>query len=850
MTEKVKKTVSDKKLIIVESPHKAQTIGKFLGKSYTVLSSKGHIRDLPARSLGIDIENNFAPEYEISPTSKKIVADLRKAAQNASEILLASDPDREGEAIAWHLYEVLAPYAKKTPFQRIQYNEITPRAVNEALANPGEINMPRVDAQQARRLIDRIVGYKVSPFVRRNIKGGTGAAGRVQSVALRLVCEREDEINAFKPVTYWLIGAILEKSPHAPFFARLARINGKKAEISTQEQANKISSDLKDAGMVVESVNIREINKRPLPPFITSSLQRAASSCLGFTPGRTMSIAQKLYEGIDIGGSEGSVGLITYMRTDAPAVSKDAQAATLDYIKKNYGSEYCPIKPNVYRSGEKAQEAHEAIRPTDVTRTPKSLEGKLDPAEHKLYNLIWQRFVASQMASAKLKQRTVLFEALCNTENPISDTYTFSASTTDIVFPGFMAVTKLDIKKFIAMPDGKDTESDVREDEDDIVDAIPELASGDKLSVKDLKSDRKETKPPARYSEAALIDALEKNGIGRPSTYASIMETIIKHEYVVREKRTLIPTELGKQVVQILITKLPQLFNVGFTADMETELDKIEEGQIDFTELMNLFYGKFIDWMDGAKDPPADTAAVQKILDHLQKVKEWLPAEKRGRRTYDDNKLFTSIKEQFSAAEKPISRRQLQTLASMAWRYRTQLDATEKLLIELELDDVIKAQNPETPRETLDKLEILLAAELSERQKSFVMSVSDQAKSGRNLSEKQVAAIDRVFLTVLPTLDNKDDIAQRFNIDQVADAPAEDTQSAPLIEALSQIKEWKPAVKRGRNTFDDSVFFNSLKKQFETKGTLSEKQIAAMRKMVARYKDQISNADEVLSIEN
>lgn len=844
MSEAKEKAATGKHLVIVESPHKAQTIGKFLGPDYIVLSSKGHIRDLPARSLGIDIENGFKPQYEVSEASQKVVSSLKAAAKKASDILLASDPDREGEAIAWHLREVLAPVAKNKHFYRIQYNEITPRAVKAALANPGEINMPRVDAQQTRRLIDRIVGYKVSPFIWRNIKGGS-SAGRVQSVALRLVCEREREIAAFNPVSYWIIGAILKKNPFDPFFAKLTRINGAKAEITSLEQSEKILSDLASRKMEVEAINKRELVKHALPPFITSSLQRAASSILGFTPGRTMSIAQKLYEGIDIGGAEGPVGLITYMRTDAPAVARDAQEAALDFINREYGQAFVPGKPNLYKSGAKAQEAHEAIRPTDVTRTPASLANKLDSAELKLYDLIWRRFVSSQMADAKLSQRTVLFDAAPVEPTAADfDKYTFSATTTEVVFQGFMKVMELDIRKLISSPDGKDTEVAQEEDTDDVV-RIPELDIGEVIDIKDIKSDRKETKPPARYSEAMLIDALEKNGIGRPSTYASIMDNIIKHEYVTRERRTLFPTELGMQVVDILVSKLPTLFEVGFTAEMESDLDKIEGGSIEWGKLMDEFYAKFTSWMDGTKDPPADIGSVQTMLTVLKDVKEWLPAEKRGRRVYDDQKLTESISEQFNAGVKPISKRQLSALAAMAWRYRTQLTGIEDTLKRLELDDVIKSENPQTPPETLEKLDLLMAMELNENQKRFISSISRQAKSGRNLSQRQIAAVDQAFLRNLPNMANKDEIAQKFGITIAADAEEADNESPALIAALSKITEWKEPVKRGKRVFDDADFFKSVKKQFDERGALSIKQRAAMRNMIGKYRSQIPEADEL-----
>ncbi len=538
-----------------------------------------------------------------------------------------------------------------------------------------------------------------------------------------------------------------------------------------------------------------------------------------------------------MGGGEGSVGLITYMRTDAPVISRDAQEAARNYIVRNYGAEFYPPKPNVFRSGEKAQEAHEAIRPTDVNRTPASLVNVLDPQELKLYDLIWRRFVASQMANAKFNQRTVLFDAQAQTK-AASDSYTFSATATDVVFPGFMKVMELDVRKLISMPDGKDTETQDDEDEDIEV-KLPKLDSGEKLKTESLMSDQKATKPPARYSEAMLIDALEKNGIGRPSTYATIMETIIKHNYVTRERKTLIPTELGQNVIDILVAKLPNLFNVGFTAEMETDLDKVEDGEMTWIALMDEFYGRFKTWMDGTKDPPAETASVQKLIVALNEVKEWLPAEKRGRRTYDDNKLVTSIREQLEEAQKPISQRQQSALASMVWRYRAQISGAEELLKSLGLEEVIKTENPETPKETVEKIELILTAVLSDNQRRFITSLQNQIKSGRNLSPKQVAAADRIFETILTTLENKEEVAEKFKV-EVVEAEAEaDEESPVLLASLARITEWKEPVKRGRRVFDDAEFYKSVKDQFERKGALSVKQRAAMQKMIARYKDQI-----------
>lgn len=436
------------------------------------------------------------------------------------------------------------------------------------------------------------------------------------------------------------------------------------------------------------------------------------------------------------------------------------------------------------------------------------------------------------MASARLSQRTVLFDAEAANIGQ-GNKYTFSATTSDVVFPGFLKVMSLDIKKLLSMQDGKDSEEG--DDEDEAIVALPELSSGEYLKTEEIKSTRKETKPPARYSEAMLIDTLEKNGIGRPSTYASIMDTIIKHNYVVRERKILIPTDLGKEVVDFLVKKLPKLFEVGFTANMESDLDKVESGSIIWTDLMGNFYEKFVEWMNESKDPPADSAKVDKILKVLEFVKIWIKAEKRGRNTYDDQKLFESIKGQFIQAKKPISKRQLSALAAMAWRYRAQIPNLEELLKTLELDSVIKAENPETPPETLEKLDILLNSPLSEKQQLFISSLKSQASSGRNLSVRQVSAIDQVFITQLPLMENKAELALKYGIEISSEEREKDTESPRLLEILSKVSKWREPTKRGKRVFDDSEFYKSVKAQFEQKGALSAKQIAALKKLAAHY---------------
>ena len=847
-TIKSGKSTGKKHLMIVESPHKAQTIGKFLGSGFKVTSSMGHIRDLPKKGLGIDLDKGFALTYELAPNKTKVVNLLKSAAKDADAIYLASDPDREGEAIAWHLRELLDDGAGDKPFYRVKYNEITPRAVKAAIEQPGEIDMHLVDAQQARRAIDRIVGYKISPFVKRNVGGSS--AGRVQSVALRLVCEREDEISAFKPVPYWVAGAILKKDPFKPFFAKLVRINGEKAEIADEATAGRIYREMTDRRFVVESVNMREISRQALPPFITISLQRAASSVLGMTPSRTMSIAQKLYEGVDIGSVEGPVGLITYMRTDGTFVAREAQEAARGFIATNYGASYVPENPNNYRSGASAQEAHEAIRPTDVTRTPASLAKWLDPAELKLYDLVWRRFVASQMQGAKFSQRTVLFDGRRpDGSAPAAgeDSLTLSASTTDVVFDGFMKVMALDIRKALAGPDGKDSENEPEEDEN-ISAEIPVLDRGERMETVEVKSDRKETKPPARFSEASLIDTLEKNGIGRPSTYATIMETIIKHGYVNRERKTLQPTQLGQDVVKFLVAKFPALFEVGFTAKLEDSLDKVADGdsKTDYLSLMTDFFGKFTEWLEESKDPPADAGAVRRLLDALGEVKEWLPPEKRGRRVFDDRRLAKSIKRQFEEGVKPISSNQLKALAGIAKRHRMQIADFATRFADIGIDDTSKAKNPETPKETYTKLEILLSSTgLSERRRTFLNSIMDQLKRGNNLSPRQIDTVDGIFAASIDSVEGGREKAATLGVNLDAITTAGDSgECARIVAALSRVTQWNPPTENRGRTYDDKQFFESVKRQFETKGILSPKQQSALSRLEKRYADQIARNSE------
>src|SRR5437870_654216 len=580
-----------KNLVIVESHAKAKTINKYLAKDFVVKASIGHIKDLPSKGLGVDVQNNFEPEYEIIPDSKKrnnkkIVSDLKKTAKTASAIYLAADPDREGEAICQHLAEEIVPKKPVVPTFRVMFNEITKRAVQQAFEHPKQIDENLVDAQQARRVLDRLVGYKVSPLLCRTI-GGRLSAGRVQSVALRMVVEREREIEAFNKTEYWTIAANLAGKQPPAFDARLLKVGEqtvktagfdnelKKNEIliGHEAQAAELVAEASRQTFTVSEVTTKERKRNPVPPFITSKLQQEASRKLGFAVKRTMMIAQHLYEGVEI-GAEGSVGLITYMRTDSTRVGEAALGETREFISSQYGANYLPEKAIHYRSKKDAQDAHEAIRPTDVTHTPDSLAKYLKPEELKLYRLIWQRFVASQMMPALFDQTTIDIQA---------GNLIFRATGSVQKFDGFLKVYQ----------EGRD--ETVAED-DEAERTLPLVADGEKLTLNKIDPEQHFTEPPPRFTEATLVKVLEEKGIGRPSTYAAIMTTIQDREYVEKKEGRFHPTALGKTVNDVLIEGgFDDLFNETYTARMEEELDEIEEGKLKWTDALSEFYDKFKD---------------------------------------------------------------------------------------------------------------------------------------------------------------------------------------------------------------------------------------------------------------
>jgi DNA topoisomerase-1 len=553
-------------LVIVESPTKAKTIGKYLGRGYDVKATVGHVRDLPTRELGVDVDNNFEPKYVTIKGKTKTLAEIKKAAKTASRIYLATDPDREGEAIAWH---VAGQLDTKAPIHRVLFEEITKAGVERAMAHPQAIDDKKVDAQQARRILDRLVGYKASPILWKSIRTGL-SAGRVQTVALRLIVEREREIRAFTAVEYWSIDALCAKAGQT-FEASLHKIDGHKPQLHTEVEATAVVSELKAMPFVVSKVEKRQRKKRPGAPFTTSTLQQEAAKKLSFSSRRTMRAAQDLYEGIDV-GEEGPVGLITYMRTDSVRVSPEAITAVRVFIGEKYGKPYLPEVPNTYTSkAVRVQDAHEAIRPTDVSRRPEHVEKYLEPDQFRLYQLIWQRFVASQMTPAVYDMTIVDFDL---------GRYLVRASGSVMIFDGY----------HVLYTEGREAEEGKTMDD---LPPIPPLAVGDKVDVREITPNQHFTEPPPRYSEASLVKELERLGIGRPSTYSAIISTLTAREYVRNEQRRFFPTELGETVEKVMVGKFPEIFNVEFTSLMEGELDRIEDDQLQWQEVLHNFYGPF-----------------------------------------------------------------------------------------------------------------------------------------------------------------------------------------------------------------------------------------------------------------
>ncbi len=867
------------KLVIVESPTKARTITRFLGGEMKVLASMGHIRDLPEGTLGVDVRNHFAPSYKLTRNGNKVVDELKRSAKAADEIYLATDPDREGEAISWHIQEVLKGVAGKKPFHRISFHEITRSAIQHAIEAPGQVDMHMVDAQQARRVLDRIVGYQVSPLLWKNVPNGT-SAGRVQSVALRLICERQREIDAFTPVEYWTLDAeFATQTPAAVFTARLVQLDGRRLPFGSDKlslipdaaAAAALAEELeKSASYRIAQVNSRPKQQRAAPPFITSTLQQAAGSNLGMGAGQTMRVAQELYEGVDTG--EGAAGLITYMRTDAFDVAKEAQTAAREFIAQTYGREYVPATPNFYRSKASSQGAHEAIRPTDVSRTPESIEKHLSPQQARLYRLIWNRFVASQMAPAQLLENSIDVEAL----GSLKHAYLFRASATSVLFPGFRRVYEFKDIESTKAPEGDEEEPKNGQ--------LPNLPEGTPCALRELDKGQSFTKPPPSYTEATLVKELEQNGIGRPSTYASIVETIQDREYVKKEKGRLSPTPLGFSVNDYLAKTLPDLFQVGFTAAMEQKLDEVEEGKVEWTAMMEEFYTKFQQWTGGAAGAGAPgNDEVLKFLKVFPETVQWKAPVVKGRRTYDDRKFHVSLVEQAEENKKPMSDKQWQAILGMAARYADQIPglaaAAAEAGVAAELEPLIAKEREQAqaeadgtapaPAKLSPEAEALVKAMAKIKWEEpvtrgrrtyddgkFYRSLARQATGGGALSDPQVAALKKLALKYQAMIADFAALSVECKIEAAgadsaaggegaaAASPEDKAKAEALLAMLDAVKEWEePQARRGR-TYDDKKFFSSLKEQYARRQALSPKQLDALTTIARKYKDKIPDFAE------
>ncbi|MBO5936941.1 MAG: type I DNA topoisomerase [Clostridia bacterium] len=587
-------------LVIVESPSKAKTLKNYLGASYVIMASKGHVRDLPAARLSVDVKKDFEPKYSIVKGKESLVKELKEAVKDSDKVFLATDPDREGEAISWHLAEILGLDLSEA--NRVTFNEITKTGVKNGMANPRKVDIDLVNAQQARRILDRLVGYKLSPFVSQKIRRGL-SAGRVQSVAVRMIVDRENEIRAFNPEEYWSLDGKFTLPGRKVLSASFYGDETGKIELKTEAETDAVMARLEGADYYISSLKNGTRKKNPAPPFITSTMQQEASRKLGMRPERTMKVAQELYEGINIPGY-GSTGLITYMRTDSLRISEEARQATDKFIRANYGEKYIPEKPRYYKSRSNAQDGHEAIRPSDVAITPESIKASLTAEQYKLYSLIWKRFVASLMASCV--QNTTKLEIKSKNAGESEERFClFTASGYTVKFDGFTVLYNVDEDETSKLPEG--------------------ISKDSALKFKDLIKQQHFTQPPARYTEESLIKTLEENGVGRPSTYATIISTIVKREYVSRKSKQLIPTELGEAIVNLLKEKFKNIVNVKFTAQMESNLDAVGEGEEDYIKMLHTFYDDF-------------EANLQRVKDDMQGVKIQLkeditdiPCEKCGK---------------------------------------------------------------------------------------------------------------------------------------------------------------------------------------------------------------------------
>ncbi len=802
-----------KKLLIVESPTKAKAFksGNYLSKDFIIEASKGHVRDLPEKKMGVDITNNFEPEYEINKDKVKDIEKLKKEADKCDVVYLAPDPDREGEAIAWHLKQILQEHKPDLQFKRVRYNQINKRAVNEAIENPTDIDDNIVNAQQARRILDRIVGFKVSPLLWKWITRGL-SAGRVQSVGLRIVADREAEIRAFIPTKYFDIDVVLTDdkvkfSLQEVDGKTLPTVGDSKIKAITDESlAKEIYASLKDYAYSTESVKRSDKKIHPSAPFITSSLQQAASSLLGFSPTKTMTVAQSLYEGVNINGEFS--GLITYMRTDSYAISPEGIASCRDFIS-TLGENYLPEKPNFYSNKKGAQEAHEAIRPTDVFKKPEAIKTALTSDQYKLYQLIWKRFVASQMVDSINSVLTIKVDAKNGNRSLL-----FGATSSKMKFDGFKKVYTYNDKET------EQIEGDFKE--------------GDSLKYIDSTLDHKETKPPKRYTEASLIKALEDNEIGRPSTYASILNTIKTRKYIEIEAKAIHLTDLGEKVNDWDVKYLEKLFNIGFTADMESQLDNIETGKLDWKDMLSNFYSSFDKWLEGAQPPSADNSQVESIIALFNSVSEWEEPRKVGRRTYDDKKFVGSIEKQMTGG-KAISEKQLNFLVSLAEKYKDQIPNFENVVKNIEFPKEDKeTKTVEVSAENIELIELLKDVKFDAPtgtfdESSFFESLSSRVKSGKELTAKQVYALKKIVSKYSSQIANFDEVASKYGI---ADQSKVNEEAKDLLDKLVTVpaEDWKEA--KGKKDID---FFNSLKDQFEAKSSLSPKQVYSLKRLAIKY---------------
>ncbi len=784
-------------LIIVESPAKAKKIADYVSSDTAVMASVGHIRDLPKFVLGVNVAKQFAPNYEVPKDKKKIVEDLRKAAAKVSTVYLASDPDREGESIAWHLYEVLKDLPGERTFYRIRYNEITKSAVLAALKKPSKIDQDLVDAQQARRVIDRLSGFRLSKLIANAVQGAK-SAGRVQSVALRLIVDRERAISDFRPTTYHVVSALLEKN--TTFEAQLCSVDGKAPKFTVDgkeiyglpelSEAETCLEDLRGRNAVVTAIERKQLSKKPQPPFITSTLQQAAATHLGYSPDQTMQLAQRLYED----------GMITYMRTDGMSVSKEVLASVMSEITRLFGANHLPQTPNFYKTKVKnAQEAHEPIRPTDITRN--ALDPNADPRQAKLYDLIWRRFMASQMAPAQIERTTIFFAP----EEPpaLNREYRFSATTSKTIFKGYLAVwpnTRADLE-----------EGDVKQ--------LPHLAKGDIITCKDWRCVSKETQPPARYNEASLVRDLEEKGIGRPSTYAATIRTLLERSYVNSGKgHVLTPTEVGLSATDYLLGEVPDFINVEFTRLMEEALDKIAAGELPWVSEVEAFYGKLLEWL------AADATRVKRILDLLGTITQWKEPSygKNDKIVWSDEAFYNEMRaayERYCAdpcIATAITKPQLATLIRMAISYRHLLSG---------LDEVIGPQpGGEDVTEIAALFETLATATLNDWERRFVSSLKVQYDTKGALSPKQAAILKKIAAG-----------------DAKTERPENEAAAQELLASLDSVTTWNPPIKRGKRTYDDKEFVDSLKSQLAEKHFLTVPQFEALKKLVRGYHEQIAN---------